>query len=155
MNQKLRIGTVAVLAATTLMAGCATESNSNSVYSRAQAQREQTIRYGVVESVREVTIQGNQTGAGTIAGGAIGGVAAGSLIGGGNGSVAAGILGAVLGGIAGSAAENKINQRRALEITVRLENGDMHAITQEADELFRPGERVRLLSSGGLTRVTH
>ena len=63
--------------------------------------------------------------------------------------------GAILGGIAGSAAENKINERRGLEITVRLDNGEMRAITQEADEVFRPGERVRLLSSGGVTRVTH
>ncbi|AOY92723.1 hypothetical protein BKK79_13775 [Cupriavidus sp. USMAA2-4] len=155
MNQKLRIGGAAVLAAATLLAGCAAQSNSNSVYTPGQAQREQTVRYGVVESVREVLIQGNQTGAGTIAGGAIGGVAAGSLIGSGNGSVAAGILGAVLGGIAGSATENKINQRRGLEITVRLENGDLRAITQDADETFRPGERVRLLSSGGVTRITH
>ncbi|UIF85675.1 membrane protein [Cupriavidus sp. UYPR2.512] len=146
MNNKLRGGAVAVLAVTVLVAGCATQSNSNSVYGTGQAQREQTVRYGVVEGIREVTIQGNQSGAGTLAGGAIGG---------GNGAVAAGILGAVLGGIAGSAAENKINQRRGLEITVRLENGEMRAITQEADEAFRPGERVRLLSSGGLTRVTH
>ena len=107
-----------------------------------RAQREQTVRYGVVESVREVLIQGNQTGAGTIAGGAIGGVAAGSLIGSGNGSVAAGILGAVLGGIAGSATENKINQRRGTGITVRLENGDLRAITQDADETFRGRARA-------------
>lgn len=155
MNNMLRTGGVIVLAAVTLVAGCATQSSSNSVYSHGQAQREQTVRYGVVEGVREVTIQNDQTGAGTIAGGAIGGIAAGSTIGRGNGAVAAGILGAVLGGIAGSAVENKVNQRRALEITVKLDNGEMRAITQEADEFFRPGERVRLLSSGGVTRVTH
>ncbi|GLC92084.1 membrane protein [Cupriavidus sp. TA19] len=155
MNQMLRGGAVAVIAIAALVAGCATESNSNSIYSTGQAQREQTVRYGVVEGVREVAIQRSQTGAGTLAGGAIGGIAAGSTIGGGNGAVAAGILGAILGGIAGSAAENKINERRGLEITVRLENGEMRAITQEADEVFRPGERVRLLSSGGVTRVTH
>ncbi|MFS8978518.1 outer membrane lipoprotein [Cupriavidus necator] len=155
MNNKLRGGAVAVLSIATLVAGCATQSNSNSVYGTGQAQHEQTVRYGVVEGVREVTIQGGQTGAGTLAGSAIGGIAAGSTIGGGNGAVAAGILGAILGGIAGSATENKINQRRGLEITVRLENGEMRAITQEADEVFRPGERVRLLSAGGVTRVTH
>ncbi|WER45449.1 hypothetical protein CupriaWKF_14240 [Cupriavidus sp. WKF15] len=155
MNNKLRTGVIALCAVAALISGCATDSSSNSVYSTGQAQREQTVRYGMVEGVRDVMIQGGQTGAGTIAGGAIGGVAAGSLIGSGNGSVAAGILGAVLGGIAGSAAENKVNQRRGLEITVRLENGEMRAITQEADELFRPGDRVRLLTSGGVTRVTH
>ena len=155
MNKILRIGGVAVLAAATLLAGCSTQSNSNSVYTGGQAQREQTVRFGVVEGVREVMIQGEATGVGTLAGGAIGGVAAGSTIGGGNGAIAAGLLGAILGGVAGSAAENKIAQRRGLEITVRLENGEMRAITQDADEIFRPGDRVRLLSSGGVTRVTH
>jgi outer membrane lipoprotein SlyB len=39
---------------------------------------------------------------------------------------------------------------------VRLDNGDLRAITQSATgEIFRAGERVRLLSSGGVTRVTH
>lgn len=155
MQTLIRTCGIAIVAAATLVAGCATQSNSASIYSPAQAMREQTLRYGVVESVREVLIQGEQSGAGTLAGGAIGGVAAGSTIGRGGGSVAAGILGAVLGGIAGSAAENRINQRRGLEITVRLDNGEMRAVTQDADELFRPGDRVRLLSSGGSTRVTH
>ncbi|GAA0830070.1 MAG: hypothetical protein CL858_06130 [Cupriavidus sp.] len=155
MNQILRLSGAAVLATAALVTGCANYSNSNSVYSPGQAQREQVVRFGVVEGVREVMIQGGSTGAGTIAGGAIGGVAAGSTIGSGGGSVAAGLLGAVLGGIAGSAAENRLTQRRGLEITVRLEDGDMRAITQEADEVFRPGDRVRLLSSGGTTRVTH
>lgn len=155
MHTLLKTGAVAVLAVAGLVSGCATQSSSASVYTPGQAQREQTLRLGVVESVRSVMIQGDGTAAGTIAGGAIGGVAAGSLIGSGGGSVAAGILGAVLGGIAGSAAENRINQRAGLEITVRLDNGEMRAITQDADESFQPGDRVRLLSSGGTTRVTH
>ncbi|MFC4418982.1 outer membrane lipoprotein [Cupriavidus pampae] len=149
-----RLAMAATLAAA-LVSGCASWSNSNSVYTSDQAGREQTVRYGVVEGVREVLIQGQQSGAGTVAGGVLGGVAAGSTIGGGGGAVAAGLLGAVIGGIAGSAAENKLQQRRGLEITVRLDNGEMRAVTQEADEVFRPGERVRLLSSGGTTRVTH
>ena len=46
--------------------------------------------------------------------------------------------------------------KNGLEITVRLDNGDMRAITQTATgEVFQAGERVRLLSSGGVTRVTH
>ncbi len=155
MDNKLRTGVVTVLAVTALVGGCATESNSNSVYSTGQAQREQTVRYGVVEGVRDVMIQGSQTGAGTLAGGAIGGVAAGSLIGSGNGSVAAGILGAVLGGIAGSATENKVNQRRAPRSPCGSRTARCARSRRRADELFRPGERVRLLTSGGVTRVTH
>lgn len=49
----------------------------------------------------------------------------------------------------------EIERRSGLEITVKLDNGELRAIVQEADEMFQPGERVRLLSSGGVTRVTH
>jgi outer membrane lipoprotein SlyB len=31
----------------------------------------------------------------------------------------------------------------------------MSAVTQEADEPFRPGEQVRVLSGNGVTRVSH
>jgi outer membrane lipoprotein SlyB len=48
-----------------------------------------------------------------------------------------------------------VTKKQGLEITVKLDNGELRAITQEADETFRPGERVRLLSGGGVTRVTH
>jgi outer membrane lipoprotein SlyB len=84
-----------------------------------------------------------------------GGIAAGSSIGGGNGSIAAGIVGAVAGGLIGQKIEQSNSQKRGLEITVRLDSGEFRAITQDADELFRVGERVRLLSNGRTTRVTH
>ncbi len=143
-----------VLAAILLVGGCATSSDSGSVYSSGQTRREQTVRLGVVESVRQVNIEGTQGPVGTIAGGAIGGIA-GSNIGGGRGSTIGSILGAVAGGVAGNAIERKVTEKKGIEVTVRLENGELRAITQEADEEFRPGERVRLLSGGGTTRVTH
>ncbi len=138
-----------------LLGACASGSSSGSVYSRSDAQREQVVRMGTVESIRNVIIDAGKTGVGGLAGGAIGGVAAGSSIGKGSGAVLAGIVGAVAGGIAGDAIENNVGKKAGLEITVRLENGELRAITQDADEAFRPGERVRLLSSGGITRVTH
>ena len=56
--------------------------------------------------------------------------------------------------IAGQAVEQHATQRRGVEVTVKLDNGTMVAVTQEADETFRPGDRVRLLSDGATTRVT-
>lgn len=146
-----------IVAALVALGGCAVTPNSANVYSSRQAQGEQSVRMAVVDSVRPVTIDKNHGGnsAGTLAGGALGAVAAGSTIGKGNGSLAAGVVGAVLGGIVGNQVENNLNQRPGLEITVRLDNGELRAITQDADEPFRVGERVRLLSSGGVTRVTH
>ena len=137
-----------------LLGGCAT-TQSASNYRQSQAQREMSVRMGVVESVRPVTLEGNQSGVGTVAGAAIGGIA-GSNIGGGNrGSAVGTILGAIGGAVAGHAIEEGTTKKPGIEITVRFHNGSMSAITQEADEQFHPGDRVRVLSDGRTTRVTH
>ena len=154
MRQTFRPLMAGIMLGTVVLAGCATGSSSGSVYSRSQPQREQVVRMATVETVREVTLDGGQSGVGVLAGGALGGIAAGRNIGGGSGALVAGIIGAVAGGLAGQAIEGQVSKQRGLEITVRLDNGELRAITQEADEIFRPGERVRLLSSGGVTRVT-
>jgi hypothetical protein len=44
-----------VLAAILLVGGCATSSDSGSVYSSGQTRREQTVRLGVVESRRSTS----------------------------------------------------------------------------------------------------
>jgi outer membrane lipoprotein SlyB len=150
---KTRIGILAVLALVTVISGCASSQGSGT-YTREQARREQTVRLGYVESVREVRLEGTRSGVGTVGGAAIGGIA-GSTIGHGRGSIAAAVLGAVAGGVAGHAVEQGVTQKRGLEVTVKLDSGTMVAITQEADEAFRPGERVRILSDGATSRVTH
>lgn len=153
MKVSTRLAIASAVAAAAVIAGCASIS-SGSVYSGGQARQEQTVRLGVVESVRQVSIEGSRSGVGAVAGGVAGGVA-GSNIGGGKGSTIASILGAVAGGVAGNVIEQGTTKKQGLEITVKLDSGELRAITQEADEAFRPGERVRLLSGGGVTRVTH
>ena len=150
MNKPTIVFAVAVLA--TVLSGCAPGLGGSS-YSREQARREQTVRMGYVESVREVKIEGTRTGVGAASGAVAGGIG-GSAIGHGRGSAVAAVAGAVVGGIAGQAAEQGITARRGVEVTVKLDNGSMVAITQEADEVFRPGDRVRILSDGATSRVT-
>lgn len=141
-------------AAALLSAGCATQQRSASVYKAGEAQREQVIRLATVESVREVQIDRGQTGVGTGAGAVIGGVA-GSTVGQGRGSIVGAVAGAVVGGIVGQAIENSSSLKPALEITVKLENGELRAVVQEVDnQQFQPGDKVRLVTSGGVTRVT-
>ena len=135
------------------LVACAS-SNSGSVYSRDDARKVQTIKTGVVESVRTVKLEGTKSPIGTVAGGAIGGIA-GSSIGGGRGSAIAAIIGAVAGGLAGSAIEEGVTRKDALEITVKLDGGSMIAIVQEADEQFRPGDKVRIVENADTSRVTH
>ncbi|HNZ57459.1 MAG TPA: glycine zipper 2TM domain-containing protein, partial [Methylophilaceae bacterium] len=84
-----------------LFLGACASSNSGSVYSRDDARKVQTVKTGVIESVRQVKLEGTKSPVGTVAGGAVGGIA-GSSVGGGRGSAIAAVIGAVAGGIAGS-----------------------------------------------------
>lgn len=142
---------VAVIAG--VLGACAS-SNSGNVYSRDEARKAQTVKTGVVESVRSVKLEGTKSPVGTIAGGAIGGIA-GSSVGGGKGSAIAAVIGAVAGGLAGSAAEEAVTRKNAYEITVKLDGGGLVAIVQEADEQFNAGDRVRIVENGGTSRVSH
>jgi outer membrane lipoprotein SlyB len=76
-------------------------------------------------------------------------------VGGGSGQVAGAIGGAILGGIIGQSVERSANERPGVELTVLLDSGRYIAVVQEADEAFRSGDRVRILSGRGTTRVTH
>ena len=148
--------TKTILAAAALSAfvsGCAAPGLGGGSYSREQARREQTVRMGYVESVRDVKLEGTRSGVGPGAGAVAGGIA-GSTIGHGRGSALGAVAGAVVGGIAGQAAEQGITSKRGVEVTVKLDSGQMLAIMQEADETFRPGDRVRILSDGATSRVT-
>ncbi len=151
---KTTLTLTALAAATALLSGCAT-SQSGSSYQQGQAQREMNVRMGVVESVRQVTLEGGKSGTGTAVGGVLGGIAGSNVGGGSRGSAVGTILGVVGGAVAGHAIEEGMSKKAGLEITVKFDNGTLSAITQEADEQFRAGERVRVLSGGGTTRVTH
>jgi len=143
-----------VVVGTLALSGCAVAPNSSNVYQSRQTMGEQSVRMGVVESIRNVVIDNGQSGVGTLGGAALGGLA-GSTIGQGNGSIAAAIGGAIAGGVIGQHVEQNMNSKPGLEITVKLDNGALTAITQAADEQFNVGDRVRLLSNGRTTRVTH
>ncbi|MCU0599246.1 MAG: hypothetical protein MUE70_08335 [Desulfobacterales bacterium] len=134
------------------LSSCAS-SRSGEVYSRDQARQAQTVQLGIVEFVKNVQIEGTQSGVGTVAGGVAGGVA-GSTIGHGAGSTLASVGGAIVGAVAGNVGEEAVTRRDGLEITVRLNNGNVIAVVQEADVLFVAGDRVRVLTGAdGTTRI--
>lgn len=153
MHIKTSLSVGLVLAASLLLAGCAGGLGSKD-YSREQARTVQEVQMGVVESVREVSIEGTKSVVGAGAGAVVGG-AAGSSVGGGTGRVITTTVGALLGGLGGAAAEEAVTRQPGLEITVKLDSGRMIAVTQAAEERFAVGDRVRVLSGGGVTRVTH
>lgn len=148
------LAVAAVVTSMAMLGGCANRSASSSVYSYDQAQREQIVRNGTVTSVRPITIQDDKSsGAGVVAGGALGGVA-GSAVGGGTGRALATVGGAILGALAGNAIENRAGRASGLEITVHLDNGETRVVAQEADVPISVGQRVQVISGAGPTRVT-
>jgi outer membrane lipoprotein SlyB len=140
------------LASLLVLSGCATQSSSSAVYRSDQTQREQTVRMATVEAVRQVMIQRDSKGIGVVGGAVVGGLA-GSSVGGGRGQDIATVLGAIGGMVAGQAIEEKANQRPGLEITVKYDSGETRIIVQEADVDVKPGDRVQVITGGGVTRV--
>lgn len=153
LNSVRSLAVAAVVMSAAVLAGCAHDSASSAVYTYGQAQREQVVRLGTVQSVRPVTIQHDRTsGAGVAAGGALGGVAA-SGIGGGRGRTLATIGGGLLGAYAGDQVEHAMGKSKGLEIVVLLDNGETRVVAQEADVPISAGQRVRVISGGGPTRI--
>ena len=149
------VALIASLLTTLLLSACAGGLGSGD-YARTQTRGVQEVQMGRVESVREVKIEGTKSGVGSTAGAVVGGVA-GSEVGGGKGQIVGGVIGAVVGGVAGAAVEEGTTRQKGVEITVKLDSGRLIAVTQAAEpnEVFRVGERVRILSGGGVTRVSH
>ena len=139
-------------AAAMLLFGCVSQKTGD-VYTRDEALREQSVRRATVESVRPVKIEGTRTGVGAVAGGAVGGIA-GSTVGTGKTSSVAAVAGALGGGLAGQALEEGVTRKNGVEITVRLDNGEMRAIVQDDSDKFVTGQKVRLLTHNGITRVS-
>ena len=147
------VGVTAALGLAVLVSGCATQSSSSAVYRADETQREQTVRMATVESVRKVMIQRDSKGIGVIGGAVVGGLA-GSSAGGGRGQDIATVLGAIGGMVAGQAIENQSNQREGLEVIVKYDSGETRVIVQEADVDVKAGDRVRVISGGGVLRIS-
>ena len=134
------------------LAGCTTTSPD--VVQRNEAQRLSSVVDATVLSVRPVTVEGTQSGMGSVAGGLVGGVAC-SGVGGRREGIIVGVLGAVAGAVAGNAIERTATREDAVEILLQLRNGDRRAIVQaRGNEILQAGDAVILVTTGGKTRVT-
>lgn len=143
-----------LLLAITVAALAACTTTSPDVVSRSDAQRMSTLVDGTVLSLRPVVVEGSQSGIGATAGGVVGGVA-GASVGGRRESVAVGVIGAVVGGVIGNAVERMGTREQAYEIIVQLKNGERRSIIQaQAEEAFKPGDPVVIVTTGGKVRVT-
>ncbi|MEJ2479232.1 MAG: hypothetical protein P8Y78_03470 [Acidihalobacter sp.] len=152
---KARTGVVAVtlVGMLALLGGCAAENyNAQTYRTGLSAQR---VELGTIVAIRNVALQPDNAGGpvGTIAGGILG-----SQLGGDSNSFVlhglGALGGAVIGGMVGQSAGNQMTGSVGELITVRLENGRMVAVTQQAGQGLRVGQRVQVLyGRGGETRV--
>ena len=145
--------TLILIFAALVLGGCAS-SMSGGAYSRGQARQVEDVKMATVESVRDIQIEGTKTPIGAGAGAIIGGVMGGNSNSR-NVSAIGSVVGSVVGGMAGAAAEEGITRQSGYEITVKFDDGKMIAVAQGADEKFAVGDRVRVLTGGGVTRISH
>jgi len=151
MKLSVRTPALAALAAIALaVGGCATPA----YYVSPAVAPAPSMEPGVVENVRPIVFQGPYTGLGALSGAALGGWA-GSGIGAGSGNAAAIVGGVLIGSLIGSAVETEAAKRPGVEVTVRLDTGRTIAVVQDAGEAFAQGDRIRVMSDGYRTRVTH
>ncbi len=130
-----------------LMVGCASQ-RSPDVYSRDDALKPQTVMFGEVVDVREITIEGTKSPAGALAGVVLGGLA-GSAIGGGSGRDIAIGAGAIAGSMAGSATEEGVTRKKGQQLTIKLDDNRMITVVQEYGKSpLDVGIRVMITRSG-------
>jgi outer membrane lipoprotein SlyB len=139
-----------------LLVACAS-GKSGDVYTRDQVRQVQTYKVGVIDSIRDVRIEGTKSQVGTTAGTLIGGIAGSGASQGKTGQVV-GVIGAVVGGLVGAAAEEGYTRENGFEFAITLEDGSHISVVQEKavnDETFKAGDKVRVIENAGVTRVTH
>ena len=150
MRTTIRIAMILSIAA--FLGACA--SSSPDVIKRGDTQRMAQVEDAVVLSIRTVTVDGSQSGAGAVVGGVVG------AIGGYGGSgvqreaQVLGVLAGVAGAAAGNAIERFATREEAVEILVQLKGGERRAIVQaKAAEKLEPGDAVIIVTTGGKVRV--
>lgn len=149
---KTLIATTIACSALLGLGACSTSSPD--VIQRGDAQRMSQVQDATVLTVRAVTVDGSQSGAGAAAGGVIGAVA-GSSVGGRREGQVVGVLGAIAGAVVGNAIERSATKEDAVEILVQLRNGERRSIVQaKGNETLMPGDPVILVTTGGKTRVS-
>jgi outer membrane lipoprotein SlyB len=142
------------------LSGCAGNLGGSSYY-RNEARSIQRVELGTLIAVHIVQIKGGSARGGISSGevgtgvGAVAGGIAGNSFGSGNGRALATVGGVVLGALAGHAIGSNMGATTGVQLTVRLKNGRLIAVTQQAGHTnWRLGQEVEvLISQDGTARV--
>jgi len=113
------------------------------------------VEYGIISDERPVDITGQNSGTGAMAGVGAGALA-GSAFGQGRGTLGTMLVGAIVGGLAGAAAEQALADRKGIEYTIDLDLSKTITIVQNIKKEDKPlsvGERCMVQTSGQYQRV--
>ena len=137
--------------------------NTNTTYSRGQIGRQGSTSVGRIVAMTQIDVAGTDSGVGTAAGAASGGIVGGALTAprhrwhASRGRRAVGALGviggAVAGGIAGNLAEKAITSDTAFEFLIEKPNGSVISVVQTNELGLREGDKVILVDIDGTTRI--
>jgi outer membrane lipoprotein SlyB len=156
MNRKIQS---LILISILTLGGCATGGFSPDVVSRDAAAKSQYVHSGVVVSIRNVTIEGDRTG-GNIFGSILGAIVGSNI--GGEGDETTQEVGAVVGTAVGSAVGQNVSEslsrKPGVEIIIKLDSNNreisiVQEMPEDVDYSFRAGDQVRIVRSGGKSRV--
>ncbi len=148
------LATTLVLGGVLTLSGCATSPTTANTVRRSETGMAHTFDRGEVIYVRQVTIEGESEGLGGLAGGVMG-LALGNAVGGGRGRNIAQVGGTIAGAAAGTAIERAATTTAGVEVSILLESGELIVVIQGADEIFKPGDFVRVIrrADGGVRVV--
>jgi len=156
MNKRVLsiIAPALALGAVLTLSGCASSPTSANTVRRSETGMAHTFERGEVIYVRQVTIEGESEGVGAVAGGVMG-LAVGNLMGGGRGRDLSRVGGTLAGAAAGTAIERAVTTVAGVEVTILLESDELLVVLQAADEIFEPGDSVRVIrrADGGVRVV--
>lgn len=131
--------------------GC-TAVPDNDQYRSHELMQRQTEEAGTILALRHVQVQGDGSGVGAVIGASVGG-GVGSGFGKGTGSKVNAGLGGIAGAILGGIVEDRLSQRDATELSVRMDSGKTISVVVPGKLSFAVGTPVRVLSGNGFTRV--
>jgi len=140
----------AVVAASALLGGCASQSSQQPYYAndgyRSGYDNTAATGYGTIESIQVTSGEGRTSGAGAIVGGLVGALA-GNQVGSGGGRTAATVAGGVAGAAIGNSVEANRNAgaQQMYAVNVRLDNGEYRTVVQDNVYDLRVGNRVRIV----------
>ncbi len=143
----------AVLISILVITSCASTYSSlqPEVVSRADAQKQQYVVFGVVKDTNRVIIEGDRE-VGAVAGAAIGGKIGKEITDSEPEQDIATVLGAVVGATIGS--EISANKREGIELLIETDTGSFVSIIQEIGSYsFFNGQKVRIIKRNGKSRV--